>query len=280
MTLETILLCDTYSFWIGLASSMAGSILVVFLLFFFFRPRFKVNKEIAIDKQGKLGFCFKTKSLFPCINIHVTVNKVKEHANADESEASMNLEYDNEALMKGCFGKENESELGVYTKDPIDKIPQHIRIVISAQHAVSGIFAATTHNFVASDAKGGRFEKGIFVPNGSSYAQEYIRMHLKKQRITFWICIGIIVPLTILYAICISASVVNIALCFIILFSFTSICLILWHIYVLARADAFSSKMFHKFNLLMLALGNKKNGSGEVEDADIEEVVDNPKTKK
>lgn len=277
MIIETILLCDISSFWISLASSIAGSILVIFLLFFFFRPRFKVNKEIVIDKDGKLGFCFKTRSIFPCINIHVTVNKVKEHANDDESEAPMTLQYDTEALMKGCFGKENESELGMFTKDPIEIIPQHIRIVISAQHAVSGIFAATTHNFVASDAKRGRFEKGIFVPDGSSYAQEYIRMHLKRQRIAFWVCLGIIILLTILYAILMSASIVNTVLCFIILYGFATICLILWHIYVLARADAFSSKMFHKINLLLLALYKKADNNEGTEDANYELVEDQKK---
>ena len=259
MTHLTILLCIMTTFWVGLASSVVGAIFVVFFLFYLFRPRFRVLKEIAINDEGKLMFCFKNKSLFPCINIHVTVKQVKEHDNADESEAPLDLEDSKEAYMKGRFAQENESEIGVVTKNAVHSIPAHLRLIISAQHAVSGICAVNVHDFVANDAQDGKFEKGLFIPKGNDYGRIYTRKQLGATKITSWILAVVIVAFTILFGILWSASWIQTAICFILLMCTFGIALLLWLNFVQARVNAFSSQRINKINLLMLALEQKKS---------------------
>ena len=276
MKMLTILLCSMLSLWIGILTSVLGSLVVVFLLFIIFRPRFIVRDEIAITKDGKLIFCFKNKSIFPCMNIRVSVKRIREAANADEMEDELKLAHTDIAYMSGRWGKENDSEIGVYSAKAEDPIEPHLRIVISAQHAVSGLSGVAIHNYVASDAKKGKFEKGLFVPKGSNYARVYIRQHLKIFRRVFWTSVVLVAIMTVLFGVFVSSNWIYICFCYMLLNIFAFMCLTIWHCYIQTRANAFSSMSFAQtINLMMLAIKQGEAKIPEAEDTELEEVREN-----
>lgn len=280
MLITMIILCNLTTFGVGVLSSVIGAIIVVFLLFFLLRPRMKVNDKIAIDSNKKLIFCFKNRSISPCINVHVLIKQVKELGNADESEYNFELEDDDAPYMSGCLSKENDNELGVITRHEVSEIPAHLRMIISAQHAISGITSVTTKDFFAQNAQEGTFEKGLFIPKGSDYARVYTRQHLRLKKIVSWISGSLIVLLTALYGVLFAETWQQVALSFILLTCFTGIIILFWQSHVQARANAFSSRGLSKsIHLMMIAFGKKFPGfRGDVEE--VEEVKENDRPRR
>lgn len=269
MTLLTIFLFEASNFFWGLLASILGSIIVVFLLFFFFHPRIKVRKEIALIEDGRMMFCFKNISLSSCFNISVAVADVDEDNNADETEAYIPLERNYRAYVKGCIGKGNDSEISVFAKDAITPIPSHLRIIISAQHAVSGLTSVTTHDFVASDAKRGIFEKGIFVPEGSTYAKVYTRAKIRIiQNIGRYLGVIAIIAVILFGCFWMKSWIELLALGGK-LFILWSAIISLLYIRVLSRANAFSSDIKKTFNFLSIAFNRHENPNRERNAEDI-----------
>ena len=64
----------------------------------------------------------------------------------DETEGNIHLEDNFVACMRGYCGKENDNVIGVHTKDALVPVPKHLRVIISAQHSVSGITAVSTRD--------------------------------------------------------------------------------------------------------------------------------------
>ena len=235
-------------------------------------PRIKVKKEIALNEDGRMMFCFKNISLFPSFNINVTVAVVEEKNNADEKESTIALVRNYGAYVVGLFGKENDSEICVMAKDAITPIPSRLRIIISAQHAVSGLTSVTTHDFVASDAKRGKFEKGMFVPEASTYGQVYARDKIKKINkigLGFGI-ISILAP--ILYYYFIAEEMKETLLFGGIILILGILIVLLLYARVLARVNAFSSDYKKTFNFLSIAINRHANLN---RGRDVEDVVPN-----
>lgn len=268
MTILTIFLFDVATSIWGLLTSILGSVIVVFLLFLFFRPRIKIRKEIALDENGKMMFCFKNVSLFPCFNIKVAVAVVDEENNADEDEATISLVRDYGAYAVGRLGKENDSEIGVIAKDAITPIPLHLRIIISAQHAISGLTSVTTRDFLASDAKMGKFEKGIFVPKESTYGKVYTRAKIKSIKILGW-CLGIfMVIFVVLFGFWGMKSWLQLFELVGLLFLLWSVIILLLYVRVQSRVNAYSSDAKKTFNFLSIAFNRHvtPNRGRKVED--------------
>lgn len=259
MMLTMIMLCELTTFWIGVLSSVAGAIFGVFLLFIVFRPRIEIKSEIAFDEDGQLMFCFKNRSLFPCVNVHAAVKAVNEHDNDDETEYKIELEDNTSPYMSGRFSKEKDSEVGVVTRETRDKLPSHLRLIVTAQHSVSGIISVYTKDFESNDAKEGTFEKGLFVPKNCDYAQMYMRNHLKQIRIVSWICGFTILVLTALYWIFLAETWLKAIECYAFLLCFFGIILLCWQNYVQSRATAFSSRRMisRKVRLMIIELSKR-----------------------
>ncbi len=162
-----VVMMDISTFIGGVLSSVIGALIVLFVLFYFFRPRIKIYNEIAIDEDGKLVFCFRNKSIAPCINVKVAVKVVEEEENANETEYIIELEDATYPYMSGRWSKKKDLELGVVTMKAKEEYSSHLRIFISAQHAISGIVSVTTRDFNTDNARKGDFVKGRFVPKES-----------------------------------------------------------------------------------------------------------------
>lgn len=253
-----MVLMDVCSLLTGVLSSVIGAITVLFILFFIFRPRIKVHKEIVVDEDRKLMFCFSNKSIAPCINVQVALKVVTEHDNADETESKIDLEDSTSPYMSGRWSKKKDSEVAVVTQKTKEELPSHLRIIISAQHAVSGIVSVTTQDFFAESAKDGTFEKGLYIPKGSDYARVCSREHLKSKKIASWICAACISIITLAYGLFFAETWQAIIVCFILLSCFSTLIIIFWSIHVQSRINAFSSRsIFHKINLMMVAIGKE-----------------------
>ena len=270
MTLQMILLFDVASTGWGLLTSVLGSLIVVIILFVFFRPRIRVRKEIAIDENGRMTFCFRNASLSSCFNINVAVAVVDEKNNEDENEATITLERNYGAYIAGRFGQENDSEICVNAADSIKPIPPHLRIIISAQHAISGLTSVTTRDFVASDAKKGKFEKGIFVPEESTYGQVYTRDKIKKINKFGWVFGIFVIIATILFHHFIANVWTETLLCLGILLILWFLIGLLLYVRVLSRVNAFSPAQKKTFNFLSIAIGRHENSN---KGRDVEDVV-------
>ena len=257
--LSTVLLCSMETWMIGIASSVIGAILGIFLLFLLVRPRIKIIDKIAIDEDNKLMFCFKNRSICPCINVQASVKVVKKHGNDDETEYKIDLEDSYSPFMSGRWSKEKDAEVGVVTEKTKEELPTNLRLIVTAQHAVSGIISVTTKDFVSNDAQKGTFEKGLFIPARSDYARVYTREHLKAKRIVGWVTTVLVALLTLLYGIYQAENWVHVAICFVILTCFSSLMILLWSSHVQSRVNAFSSRgISHSINLLMIALEQQR----------------------
>lgn len=267
-----ILLCSMETWFVGIASSIIGAVLVVFLLFFMFRPRIRIKEEIAIDKDKKLMFCFSNRSICPCVNVQASVKVVQEHDNADETEYKIDLEDAVSPYMSGYWSKEKDSEVGVVTEKTKQELPSHLRLIVTAQHAVSGIISVTTKDFGTDDAKEGTFEKGLFIPKGSDYGCTYIRKRLKERTIVVWTSTILVILFAAIFKLCLPTTWLQTLFCFIVLTSIAILSILLWLIQILIRANAFSSNKINKINLLMLAFGKEfPNLKKDVEDIEPDE---------
>lgn len=279
MKLSTILLCNMANLGIGVLASVIGAIMVVFILFYVFRPRIKIDKEVAIDQEGKLMFCFRNKSIFPCINVHVYVKTVTEHDNADETEYKIRLDDDTSPYMSGCLSREKDTEVAVVTDEKISPVPPHLRMVVSAQHALSGVISVTTQDFVSHNAMKGSFEHGVFVPEGTDYARMYVRNKFKALRIMSWISLGLVILMTTLFGIFVSQAWLDIVLCFIILSAFFILILLLCLNFIQYRANAFSSKKISRgMRFLMVAFGKEfPKYKRDIVDIEADETQERPR---
>lgn len=274
-----MILMNVCSLLTGVLASVIGAITVLFILFFIFRPRIKVCKDIAIDENGKLMFCFCNRSIAPCINVQVAVKVVNEHDNADETEYKIELEDSTTPYMSGRWSKKKDAEVGVITKNTKEELPSHLRIIISAQHAISGIVSVTTQDFLSNSAKEGSFEKGLFIPKESDYARVCSREHLKAKKIANWICAIAIALITIVYGLFFAETWQSIIVCFVLLSCFAGLWIIFWSIHVQSRINAFSSRnISHKINLLMVAIRKDiPNIKREIEDVEPAEEGEKPR---
>ena len=132
-------------FWESALASAIGSFGVIFILFWLIRPRICIKKNYIVQPDGALTFCFRGYTLFKSVNVRIQVKAVTE-SGTDETEGNIALVDDYVASLSGILGKENDRTIGVHTKEPIKSIPKHLRVIVSAQHSVSGITAVTTRD--------------------------------------------------------------------------------------------------------------------------------------
>lgn len=222
--------------------------------------------------DGRMMFCFKNVSLSSCFNINVAVADVDEDNNADETEAYIPLERNFRANVEGCLGKENDSEISVFAKDVITPVPSHLRIIISAQHSVSGLTSVTVHDYAASDAKRGKFEKGIFVPRESTYGQVYTRNEIKKINKFGWGTSVMMLIATFLYGFYWMNSLLDLLMFIGILVILWVVIILLLYVRVQSRVNAFSSAPKKTFNFLSIAINRRENPK---RGRDIQDIVPN-----
>ncbi len=132
-------------FWESALASAVGSFAVIFILFWLVRPRIAIDDRYKIRDNGTLTFIFRNKSIFNVVNVNVRIKAVFEEGE-DETEGNIYLEDNYVACMRSCFRKDNDNVIGVHTKNALTPIPKHLRVIVSAQHSVSGITAVATRD--------------------------------------------------------------------------------------------------------------------------------------
>ena len=273
MMYSVVLLCTLESWFVGICSSIIGAIFVVFFLFFFFRPKIEIGKEIAIRDDKTLELCVKNKSMCTLVNIRAYLKEVKVENNADENERKIPLKVDDRAFLCSRFKKENESELGFFTKEPIQEIPSRLRLIVSSQHSISGLTAVTTRDFVSSNARQGSFQKGLFIPKGSDYARVYSQRCLQKGKITFWLLSIAVIGSTIAFGIFTSHVWWHIIACFAILASCSLLIMLFMYCHAQAKVSAFSSRLiFQEMNLLQITFNKIASNQLRTEEVEGTEV--------
>lgn len=223
-------------------------------------------------------FCFGNRSIFPSVNVQASVKAVLEHDNADETEYKISLEDSVSPYMSGRWSKEKDTELGVVTKQTKNELPSHLRLIVTAQHAASGIISVTTKDFGTDDAKEGTFEKGLFIPNGSDYGCTYIRERIKERYFIIWPCVIMLILISAITIFVLHAPWWVTLISIITLVGVELLLVLLWMCQILVRANAFSSRKMNKINLLMIALGKiNPQTARAVEDIEADEEEEKPK---
>lgn len=273
---------DHHRFLFNIITSALAAIIVLFFVFILLRPHIHVKPIVAIQENHKWQFLIKNYGFFPCTNIRIQISKVEFDKNADETEHVITLEDGSDVFfeIRGILQRENDNELLISTKERND-LPPMVRITVLAEHSVSGISTAYSHNFTKADIQRGRYERGEFVPFNSSFPCVLMRKNSMRLRWIRRTIFGVIVIATLL--LCFLTNFVwwqIVVACSLMMVTFGMVILI-WQLGVHSRVGAHSSRdLIKSIRAIMIMRSDCKPNSlqARAEDADFEETP-NPKSR-